>query len=389
MRFLHSADWQLGLPRHALAGDARGRYADDRFEAIVRIGAVAAEVEAAFVVVAGDVFDSNRVGARTVRRGLDALGAVPVPVLLLPGNHDPLDAASVYRSALFAAARPPHVEVLADGAPREVVPGIEVVAAPWTTKRPGTDLVAELAAGLAPAPGLRVAVAHGAVDELSPDRDDPAAIGLEAARRALTDGRFHYLALGDRHSVTRVDERIWYAGTPEATDFDEERPGRVLVVELAAGACRVEERVVGRWRFVRHAFDLAAEPDVARLAAWFDEQPEKARTVLQLTLAGELPLHARVRLDETLEGAAERFAAVDCRDQELVALPDVLDRDALELSGYAERAFERLLADSRGTGEEAAAARDALALLYRLAGPAAAPAAPGSEAGGESGGDGA
>ena len=327
---------------------------------------------AAFVVVAGDVFDSNRVGAATVRRGLDALATVPVPVLLLPGNHDPLDAASVYRGTIFTAARPPHVTVLDDGAPREVVPGVEVVAAPWTTKRPGSDLVAGLAAGLAPAPGLRVAVAHGAVDELSPDRHDPAAIGLAAARQALAEGRFHYLALGDRHSATRVDERIWYAGTPEATDFDEERPGRVLVVELAAGACRVEERVVGRWRFVRRAFDLAAEDDVARLAAWLDEQPEKARSRLLLTLAGELPLHARVRLDQVLTEAGERFAAVEHRDGDLVALPDVLDRDALELAGYAERAFERLLADSGSEGAEAAAARDALALLYRLAGQGAA-----------------
>src|SRR3990172_5226567 len=44
---------------------------------------------------------------------------------------------------------------------REVRPGIEVVGAPWTSKRPLTDLVAAAASGLQPAPGvLRVMVGH-------------------------------------------------------------------------------------------------------------------------------------------------------------------------------------------------------------------------------------
>ena len=368
MRFLHTSDWQLGLGRYYLDQDARARYAADRFEAIRRLGEVARREAACCVVVAGDVFDSNRVDRRTVLRGLDAMQEAALPVLLLPANHDPLNAASVYRSAAFRDDKPDNVHVLDGEAVVEVAPGCQVVGAPWTSKRPLDDLVARRAAELAPAAGtLRVLVAHGAVDTLAPDPDEPAVIRVAAAERALAEGRFHYLALGDRHSATEVAERIWYSGSPEATDFDEERPGRVLLVDLAAGGCRVEEVEVGRWRFRRLAFDCSGEGDLERLRQELAGLDDRSRTVLRLTLSGHLPLHAGAELDRLLADAAERFAAVDVAGDELARLPDELDRDALDLGGYAQQAFEELLTESRGEGVESRTAGDALSLLYRLA----------------------
>jgi DNA repair exonuclease SbcCD nuclease subunit len=368
MRFLHTSDWQLGLARYWFDADAQARFAGDRFEAVKRLGEVAREEGAELVVVAGDVFESNRVDGRTLRRGLDAMAAVGVPVFLLPGNHDALDAASVYRSRAFAAARPANVRVLDSTAPVAVRPGVEVVGAPWPSKRPTADLVAALAAGLEPAPGvLRIAVAHGAVDALSPDSAEPSRVALARAEAALAEGRFHYLALGDRHSATRVADRIWYAGSPEVTDFGEERPGRVLLVDLTADGCRVEERETGRWSFLPLAAELTSDADVAALAARLEAVADKPRTALRLELTGGLPLHARARLDELVAGCAERFATVQEWGAGPLLLPDAVDRDSLELGGFAEAAFAGLLAEARGEGPGAAVARDALALLYRLA----------------------
>lgn len=374
MRFLHTSDWQLGLARFWFEAEAEARYRHERAEAVRRLGEVGREAGAEFVVVAGDVFDSNRVDGQTLRRGLDAMASVGLPLFLLPGNHDPLDAGSVYRSRAFRDACPPNVRVLAGTEPVEVRPGVEVVGAPWTTKRPRGDLVAELAAALDPAPGvLRVAVAHGEVDSLAPDPEGAAVVRLDPARQALAEGRFHYLALGDRHSATAVDERIRYSGTPEVTDFDEERPGRVLVVDLDEGRCTVEEREVGRWTFETRRAQLDGDESVSRLAAALEEVADKPRTALRLTLSGALPLHARAALDDLLVATRERFAAVLLPGEGPLLLPDALDRDALGLSGYAARAFDRLLAEAQGAGNgaggdaDAAAARGALALLYRLA----------------------
>lgn len=373
MRFVHTSDWQLGLARYWFEPEAEARYQQDRLEAVRRLGEVGRRAGAELVVVAGDVFESNRVDGRTLRRGLDAMADVRLPVFLLPGNHDPLDAASVYRSRAFRAACPANVRVLDGTTPVEIRPGVEVVGAPWMSKRPQEDLVAALAGELEPAAGtLRIAVAHGAVDSLAADPDDPALVRLDAARRALDEGRFHYLALGDRHSATRVDERIRYSGTPEVTDFTEERPGRVLVVDLSDGGCEVEEHRVGCWRFLARSVELTDGEEVARLATELEDLEDKPRTAVRLALSGALSLHARSVLDELLAAATERFAAVLLPGEGPRLLPDAVDREALDLAGYAAQAFDHLLAESRGEGEEAATARQALALFYRLAGDAGA-----------------
>lgn len=383
MRFLHTSDWQLGMRRYFLDGEAQARYTGERFDAVARLGALAREEGCEFVVAAGDLFESNQVDRRTVLRALDAMAAVGVPLFLLPGNHDPLDAASVYRSDDFTERLPPGVRVLDGFEPVEVRPGVEVAGAPWTTRRPRGDLVAEAAAALPPlAGGVRVLVAHGRIDAGAPDPDEPALIRFEGVEQALAEGRFHYLALGDRHSATRVADRAWYSGTPEATSFDEERPGRVLVVDLepgsgsggsgGEGSCRVEERRLGLWRFLAEERRLGGDDDVAELEAWLEGLEEKPRTVLRLSLVGQLPLHARVRLDELLERAGERFAGVELWQpgSDLVLAPDDLDLDRLGLGGYAREALERLLADAGGdpADPDVAAARDALPLAYRLAG---------------------
>src|SRR5262249_52430193 len=109
MRFLHTADWQLGMTRHFLAGDAQPRYSAARRDAVAGLGALAAEVGAEFVVVAGDVFEHNQLDPKVIGQSLEAMRAIGIPVYLLPGNHDPLDASSVFTSAFFTRECPDNV----------------------------------------------------------------------------------------------------------------------------------------------------------------------------------------------------------------------------------------------------------------------------------------
>src|SRR5271156_3075834 len=163
MRFVHTADWQLGMPRHFLNGEAQPRYSAARRDAVAGLGAIAAETGAEFVVVAGDVFEHNQLAPRDVSQSLEAMRAIGVPVYLLPGNHDPLDASSVYTGAQFTAECPANVTVLDHAGVHEVRPGLQIVAAPWRSKRPTTDLVADVLADLAADGVTRGLVAHGGV----------------------------------------------------------------------------------------------------------------------------------------------------------------------------------------------------------------------------------
>jgi DNA repair exonuclease SbcCD nuclease subunit len=380
VRFIHSADWQLGMTRHYLGGEAQARFAQARLDAIERIGRLAREHDAEFVVVAGDVFETNQVTRQTVLRTCGALGAIGVPVYLLPGNHDPLDGGSVLRQATFVDRKPPRVHVLDTSEPRPVRPGVEVVGAPWTSKRPLSDLVADAASALQPEPGLtRVLVGHGATDDLM-DFAGPAAVRVVDAEAALADGRIAYIALGDRHSTTPVGAggRIWYAGSPEPTDYDEVDSGNVLLVEIdeagagttRSGTCLVTRLRTGTWRFALHRADLAGERDVDALAAWFAALPAPDRTIVKLVLVGTLTIREDARLGSLLEDEGARLAAVEQweRHRDLAVVASDADFAELELAGFARVALGRLRDLAAGGGDEAATARDSLGLLVRLAG---------------------
>ena len=367
VRFVHSGDWQLGMTRSVLGDEAQARFAEARFTAIRRIGEIARESRCDFVLVCGDVFESNRVERRTLARALDAMAAVPVPVYLLPGNHDPLDAASVYRSAAFRDAAPAQVQVICDAAPRAVAPGVELVGAPWPSRRPEANPALAALASLGPVGPLRILAAHGGADAITPERRDATLLPLAPIERAIAEGRLHYAALGDRHSLTRLDAggRIAYAGSPEPTDFDECLPGCTLVVELDRDGVRSEARQVGTWRFARpEPVALEGAEDLDRLEALLAGFDAKERTALRLQLDGRLDLRSAARLDALLERARDLFAGLDVRDAGLAIAPGDGDLSGMALAGFAARAAERLRDEARG-GD--GGARDALALLLRLA----------------------
>lgn len=378
MRFLHTADWQLGMTRHFLAGDAQPRYSAARRDAVAGLGALAAEVGAQFVVVAGDVFEHNQLAPQVISQSLEAMRAIGIPVYLLPGNHDPLDASSVYTSALFSAERPDNVVVLNRPGVHEVCPGLQIVAAPWRSKVPTADLTAQALDGLRPDNVTRVLVAHGGVDVLDPDPGNPSLIGLAALDDALGSGVIHYAALGDKHSVTDVGSsgRVWYSGAPEVTNFDdiEPNPGHVLVVDVdetdPQRPVTVEARRVGRWRFltVRHQVDNSR--DIADLELILDLITDKDRTVVRLAVVGTLTVTDRAALDACLERYSRLFAWLGCWDRhtDLAVIPGDGEFDGLGIGGFAAAAVEELVAMARG-GDTATAddAQAALALLLRLA----------------------
>ncbi|MGH3541459.1 MAG: metallophosphoesterase family protein [Mycobacterium sp.] len=380
MRFVHTADWQLGMTRHFLAGEAQPRYSAARRDAVAGLGALAPEVGAEFVVVAGDVFEHNQLAPQVIGQSLEAMRAIGIPVYLLPGNHDPLDASSVYTSALFTAERPDNVTVLDRAGVHEVRPGLQIVAAPWRSKAPTTDLVADVLGELQglPADGVtRVLVAHGGVDVLDPDPANPSLIRLAGLQDALTRGALHYVALGDKHSVTEVGSsgRVWYSGSPEVTNFDdvESDPGHVLVVDLDEADPRrpvtVDAPRVGRWRFVTLHHQVDTSRDVADLDLNLDLIADKERTAVRLALIGSLTVTDRAALDACLDKYSRLFASLRLWDShsDLAVMPADGEFTDLGIGGFATAAVEELVeAAGSSDAETAGDAQAALALLLRL-----------------------
>lgn len=373
VKFLHTADWQLGMTRSFLSEEAQGRFTQARIDAIRTMADRALEAGAKFGVVAGDVFESNLLSPQVVARSLEAMRASRLTWYLLAGNHDPLDAASIYRQRDFVEHKPENVKVIADSVPIAASEGTELVGAPWPNKRPLRDLVKAALTDVQPTGGvIRIAVGHGAVDALAPDKTNPANISLLAAERAIEESRIHYLALGDRHSSTDVGGtgRIRYSGAPEPTDYDEDRPGLALLVDLTSEKCEVRELPIAKWQFVRRTFELSGDPDISLLRAWFDGLTSKENVIAKIGLKGALSLHGHAELSRLLEEARHLLGALESweRESQLIVRPTAEDLAALGLTGYARAALEDLQAKADASSGRAQSPEvgDALALLYRI-----------------------
>ena len=373
VRFLHTADWQLGMTRHFLSEEAQALFSAARLNVIEEMGNLAINEGCEFVVVCGDVFESNQVERKVITRAFEKMAAIStVTFYLLPGNHDPLDASSIYRSPTFTKHRPVNVKVLDGSAPVQAVPGVELIPAPWPNKYPVTDLVGEAGRELEPTYAIRIVVGHGAVDYKHPNPDDPKLIGLERLEEKIRAGLIHFVALGDRHSTTDVGStgRVWYAGAPEPTDYDETEPGNVLLVDVDANSVSVERRRLATWWFVSHDWQLSSDEDIDALEEWLSSLENKDRAIVKVSLVGQVSLAQKARLDAILEHNADLLGALETweRRSDLIVIPDEMDHERLGLSGFAKEALLDLR-EMAGSGDKTQEAQDALGLLYRLAGP--------------------
>src|SRR3546814_12561001 len=89
MRFIHTADWQIGKPFKQF-GDREAALKLARLSAIENIGRLAEREGAAHVLVAGDVYDTEAPAVRTLLEPLERLRRFPaVTWHPIPGNHHP------------------------------------------------------------------------------------------------------------------------------------------------------------------------------------------------------------------------------------------------------------------------------------------------------------
>ena len=367
LRVLHTADWQLGKSFASVPGEAAALLRAARFDAVRTLARIASERRADAVLVAGDVFDDNLVGAATVARALAAMREFAGPWVLLPGNHDADTAASVW-GRLRQAGVPANVLLAGEPVPVTLAEGrLVVLPAPLTARRVFDDLT-EWMDDAATAPGaVRIGLAHGSVAGRLPGVADAA---NEIAGQRAERARLDYLALGDWHGTLEIAPRTWYAGTPEPDRFATNQPGHALLVDLDAPGAppRVERIATASYRW--HLADLDGtgldQDDVAAaVEAVLPPAAERHRAVLRLRLGGLAGLATRAALDAALERAAGEFVWLDVLADDLAAEPDERDMAALAAApatAAAARTLQEMAAG--GAAEERETARLALRLLY-------------------------
>jgi DNA repair exonuclease SbcCD nuclease subunit len=382
-RFLHTADWQLGRPFARVEDPAkRARLQQERFDALARIGAAAQENRAEFILVAGDAFDSPHASKATVAAGCSAIGALRLPVYLIPGNHDHGGPDSLWEQAFFqreAAALSPNLHVLLKAEPIELENAV-LLPCPLLRRHDATDTTQwlrspEVVTAL-PANKARIVLAHGSTQRFgTPSADDEAedqgANMLDLAR--LPPDTYDYIALGDWHGAKEIAANAWYAGTPELDRFprgEDYAGGHVLLVEANRGSLPSVNKIpTARLGWHQTEFTLAGDESVDRLVAHLDRLigTRTGSDLLELDLAGTLSLETTARVQALLESYQARLLRFKLRDRTVTAPSDAEIQALSQRAGdpLLSRVAAKLVARAASTNpDEAAVARLALRELH-------------------------
>jgi DNA repair exonuclease SbcCD nuclease subunit len=174
-------------------------------------------IAANVVILAGDTFDSHRVPRSLVERSASLMAAAALPIVILPGNHDPAVDDGIYRAGALAAVENLRVlgvtddeSVFFDGLSLEI----------WgRAHRDYDDMMPFDLQRPRPARRTRwqIAVAHGHY-EPAPDRGlGPQPSWLISDAEIAATGA-DYVALGHWNRAVRVGNGMvpaYYSGSPE------------------------------------------------------------------------------------------------------------------------------------------------------------------------------
>ena len=370
MKFLHTADWQMGM-KALQAGEKAKEVRSKRYETVGRISELARSEAVDFVLIAGDLFEHHDVDEAVVRRTVTVLdGFAPIPVFVLPGNHDPLVAGGVWDRQSWQRVGA-HVTLLGEAKEILVSDRVAIYPSPLHQKQSTMDPTAWIPSR---APGdsrIRIGVAHGSLDLLPERTNFPIASG-----RANAAG-LDYLALGDWHGFLEHGKAA-YSGTMEQTSFTEKDPGNVAIVEIAhAGAEPVIfKHRVGKLVWREHRRTIHDVTDVEQLRTAISETGALGIQLLRVVpqLEPDVPAPAVAELESLRKELLEETFLLDWPEDVVSTPPEtafpMADGVLADVDSDLAAILERRIPE--GPGREAASAdlsvvQEARALLRRLA----------------------
>lgn len=314
-RFVHIADVHLESPFRSRDADIRRKLREATYVAFDRAVQLAIDGEADALLIAGDLFDSDRLSFATERMLMEALrrlGEARIPVCYALGNHD---------SAALAAsghqfAWPSHVERFNTDIPRtvdirrgEMLVG-RVTGVGHVSPMESRNLVASfphVTDRSIPHVGLVHAQVVGASGTESHQRYAPAS-------RADFQGRgYAYWALGHVHQRQHVLDNppVWYSGNLQGRHPNETGPKGALWVEIAANSqahIRFVPLAPVVWERWEHTCDPQAQSMdslVQSIVADHVEPVTSVERMVRLHLQGPTPLYAALRNEENQKALAD------------------------------------------------------------------------------------
>ena len=306
VRFLHTADWHLGI-KYAKLGLNAEKAREVRIQTANSIIDYAQKYNVDFIIIAGDLFDSNDIERNLIDVAIRLLQKIaPTPVYILPGNHDPLTIDSIYVDPSWKTLS--NVVIINQPKPFPI-PNLKVTLFPCPvtqkqTKRDLTDWI-QVASD-----EISIGIAHGNL-QIPGHIDDPNfPIDPHRAEKSGLD----YLSLGEWHSLFPLKgkdgvTRTLYPGTPEPTKSGENKCGRVVIVEIEEHGSKpiLQEVEIGTLKWEDRFIEVSSLNEIKRLEKELKNIPDPENWVLDLILKGIIDQEAFHYLEEIESQYSKNF----------------------------------------------------------------------------------
>lgn len=335
LHILHAADLHLDAPFAALTAEQAMERRGEQRLLLDKLADVAIERGADLVVLAGDLLDSAQTYRETAQALAAALGRIPAPVAIAPGNHDYYGPGSLYASSLW----PKNVLIFRENAVQSVdLPQLTLYGAAFTGQFRDSSPLSDFHAPEKGKPS--VMVLHGDVDGAGRYGSIPRS---DIAHSGLT-----YLALGHVHAYSGLQKEgntYWaYPGCTEGRGFDELGDKGALWITIDDGrAVTAEFLPLCRRRYEILECDVTEKPPLQAVKAALEQG--NADDICRLVLTGEAD---RVDLAALQRSAGALRWALTVRDHTRIPR-DLWGREEEDsLTGLFLRDMRRRIENARG-----------------------------------------
>jgi len=349
MRIVHCSDVHLDRAFVALDPDAARQRRLDLRAAFERIVALAQERRADAITIGGDLWEDEHVTGDTRQFVAHVAGRARVPVLIAPGNHDPLVDGGHYTRTAW----PSHVRIFDRETPHEARFGdVSVWGVAWLSGHLDLGWLQDFHV---PADGrMHLLLMHGSAarhwagatpGEQAPyapfDPEDVARCGFR-------------LCLAGHYHVGSHAGGVVYPGSPEPLGWGETGRHTAAVIDAGLDAFSVELVDTGRLSYLERAVDcegaLSGAEVGERLAAALDDARAETACV-RVSLTGQVGVECEIDVEVLAAAHRGRYAAIDVRD----ATEPAFDLDGMaarsDAAGHFVRALRRLADDATAPRE--------------------------------------
>ena len=317
VKILHCADIHIGASVSYLGTSAAKRRAETllTFERIIN---AARENTVELLLIAGDLFDSNKIDSSLIDGVFEAIESLsPTPVVVAVGNHDPLTSDSPF----ITRKLPNNLHVL--GTEDECFTLEKLGVRIYGKSFAGMYMQGKSSFSLTPPNDdiINIMLLHG---DTSGDQSSDYN-GISSGFMASSG--MDYIALGHIHKRSDIlksgSSFYAYSGCPEGQGFDELGPKGVYIGSIGKGICELEFTPVCKRMHLELAVDISEIPSqeiYRHITSKMQEIESYSEHLYKIILTGSIPENTNLLLDELKSRLESEVFFVKIKDKTTVTV---------------------------------------------------------------------